>query len=68
MSLRDLFDVDSPRSRQQDNWLRLVAAVPAVKRAFNDPVNPADEAMAEEAQGLLARPSPAAGRPGGPQR
>lgn len=56
MGLKDLFDTESPRSRQQDNWLKLVAAVPGAKRAFNDPVTPEDEAIAAEAQEILSPP------------
>lgn len=57
MSIQDLFDTEAPRTQRQDNWLRLVAAIPGVKRAFNDKVTPEDVAVADEAQGLLVQAS-----------
>ena len=54
MGVKDLFDTDAPRGRQQDNWLKLVSAIPGVKRAFNDPVTLEDEAVATEAECVLA--------------
>lgn len=53
MGIKDLFDTQAPRSLQQDNWLKMVAAIPGVKRAFNDPVTPEDEAAADEAKDIL---------------
>lgn len=54
MGIKDIFDTESMRSRQQDNWLKMVAAIPGAKRAFNDPVTPEDEAIAAEAKEILA--------------
>lgn len=62
MTIKELFDTDAPRGPQQDNWLKMVAAIPGAKRAFQDPVTPEDEAIAAEAQSLLTgtpKPSPA---------
>ena len=61
MGIKDLFDTEAPRSRQQDNWLKMVAAIPGAKRAFNDPVTPDDEVVAAEAQAIL---DSAVGSPG----
>lgn len=54
MGIKDLFDTDARRSRQQDNWIKTVAAIPGAKRAFNDMVTATDAAVAEEAQDILA--------------
>lgn len=53
MGLSDVFDTQAPRSPRQANWLRMVAAIPAVKSVFNDTVTAADVAVAKEAQRLL---------------
>lgn len=53
MGIKDLFDTEAPRSRQQDNWLKMVAAIPGAKRVFGDPVIPEDEVAAAEAQAIL---------------
>lgn len=53
MGLKELFDTNAPRSQRQDNWLRMVEAIPEVKSAFNDAVTAEDGAVAAEAQSIL---------------
>lgn len=53
MGIKNIFDTESPRSRQQDNWLKMVASIPGVKRALNAPVVSEDEAVALQARQIL---------------
>lgn len=54
MSLRDLFEMPEQLSRNQQNWLKMCAAIPGAKRALGAVLNASDVALARDAQNALA--------------
>lgn len=54
MSLRDLFEMPEQLSRNQQNWLKMCAAIPSAKRALGEMTTEADIALAGDAQNALA--------------
>lgn len=51
--IKDLFDVETPLSGQQSNFLKCMVALPGAKRFMNEEPLPCDMAIAQEASEIL---------------